>query len=51
MLPKYCSNIANTYDVKIGNVIELVSNLGSENKDVIHYRKTSVVFVIRNEIS
>ena len=36
MLSNYCSNIANKYDIKIGDVNKAVSNLGSKTKYVLH---------------
>ena len=38
MLSKYCSNIANRYEIKIGGVNKLVPNLGNKSKYVVHYR-------------
>ena len=38
MLSKYCSNIANKYDIKIGAVNKLVPNLGNKSKYVLHYK-------------
>ena len=38
MLSKYCSNIANNYDIKIGGVNKLVQNLGNKSKYVLHYK-------------
>ena len=38
MLPKYCSNIANTYGIKIGGVNNLVPNLGNKSKYIVHYK-------------
>ena len=37
-LPKYCSNIANKYDIKIGGVNKLALNLGRKSKYVFHYK-------------
>ena len=48
MLSNYFSNIANECGIKIGGVNKLVANLGNKSKYV---QKSSVVFVIRNEIS
>ena len=48
MLSNYCFSIANEYEINIGGVNKLVSNLGNKGKYVVHYR-SSVVFVIRNE--
>ena len=38
MLLNYCSNIANKYDIKIGGINELVPNLGSKSKYVLHHK-------------
>ena len=51
MMSKYCSNIANKYDIKIGGVNKLVPNLGNKSKYIFYLKKSSAVFVIRNEIS
>ena len=51
MLPKYCSNIGNKYDLKIGGVNKLVPNLGNKSKYIFYLKKFSAVFVTRNEIS
>ena len=38
VLSKYCSNIANKYDIEIGIVNKLVPNLGNKVKYVLHYK-------------
>ena len=38
ILPKYCSDIANKYGIKIGGVNKLVANLRDKVKYVFHYR-------------
>ena len=38
MLSKYCSNIANKYEIKIDGVNKLVPNLGNKSKYVVQYR-------------
>ena len=38
MLLNYCSNIANKYDIEIGGINELVPNLGSKSKCVLHHK-------------
>ena len=38
MLSNYCSSIANKYDIKLGGVNKLVSNLDNKSKYVLHYR-------------
>ena len=48
MLSKYCSDIANKYDIRIGGANKLVSNSG---KICSSLQKFLVVFIIRNETS
>ena len=43
-LSKYCSNIANIYDTKVGGVNKLVPNLGSKSTYVLHYRNRQLYF-------
>ena len=50
MLSNYCFNIANEYGLKIGGVNKLIPNLDNKSKYVVHYKKSSVVSVTRNEI-
>ena len=38
MLSNYCKNIANKYEVKIGDVNKLIPNLGNEREYVSHYK-------------
>ena len=38
MLSTYCKNIADKYDIKIGDVKKLIPNLGNKTKYVLHYR-------------
>ena len=38
MLSKYCSNIANKYGIKIGEVNKLVPNSGNKSKYIVHYK-------------
>ena len=51
MLSKYCSVIANEYGIKIGGVNNLVPYLRNKKKRCCSLQKSSVVFVIRNEIN
>ena len=50
MLSKYCPNIADKYGIKVGAVNKLVPNLRNKKKYVPSLQKSSVVFVVRNEI-
>ena len=38
MLSKYCKEIADKYDTKVGDVKKLIPNLGNKTKYVLHYR-------------
>ena len=38
MLSKYCSDIAKIYGIKVGDVNKLITNLGSKEKYVVHYK-------------
>ena len=38
MLSKYCRTIADKYEIKAGDVKELIPNLGNKTNYVVHYR-------------
>ena len=38
MLSKSCKEIADKYDIKVGDVKKIIPNLGNKTKYVIHYR-------------
>ena len=38
MLSKYCKEIADKYEIKVGDVKKLIPNLGNKTKYVVHYR-------------
>ena len=38
MLSKYCKKIADKYEIKVGGVKKLISNLGNKTNYVVHYR-------------
>ena len=38
MLSDYCKNIAGKYEIKVGDVKKLISNLGSKTNYVVHYK-------------
>ena len=38
MLSKYCKEIADKYEIKVGNVKKLIPNLSNKTKYVLHYR-------------
>ena len=37
MLSKYCKKIADNYEIKVGDVNKLISNLGNKTNYVVHY--------------
>ena len=51
MLSKYYYSITNKYGIKIGGVNKLLPNLGNKSIYVLKLKKSSAVFVIRNETS
>ena len=38
MLSNYCKEIADKYEIKVGDVTKLIPNLGSKTNYVVHYR-------------
>ena len=38
MLPKYCKQIADKYETKVGDVKRLIPNLDNKTNYVVHYR-------------
>ena len=44
MLSKYCKDIADWYDIKVGGVKKLVPNLGDKVKYVAHYKNLQYYF-------
>ena len=38
MLSKYCKKIADKYEIKVGDVKQLILNLGNKTNYVVHYR-------------
>ena len=38
MLSNYCKNIADKFDIKVGNVIKLIPNLYDKIRYIVHYR-------------
>ena len=44
ILPRYCSDIADHYNIKIDGVIKLVPNLCNKGRHVLHYRNLQLYF-------
>ena len=38
MLSKYCKNIADKYEIKVGDTKKSIPNLGNKTNYVVHYR-------------
>ena len=38
MLSKYCRDITNKYEIKVGGVKKLIPNLGNKIKYIVHYK-------------
>ena len=38
MLSKYCKEIADTYNIKVGDLKKIIPNLGNKTNYVVHYR-------------
>ena len=38
MLSKYCKDIDDSYDIKVGGIKKLIPNLGNKVKYVVHYK-------------
>ena len=51
MLSKYCSDIADKYGIKIGEVNKLVPNLGNKRKYVFHYRNLQLYLSLGMKLS
>ena len=51
MLSKYCSEIANKYEIKDSGVKKFVPDLGNKVKYVVHYKNLHYYFVIRDKIN
>ena len=38
MLSDYCKKIADKYEIKVGDKMKLITNLGNKTNYVVHYR-------------
>ena len=41
---KYCKQIGDEYEIKVGNVKKLIPNLGNKTNYVVHYRNLQLYF-------
>ena len=44
MLSNYCKKIADKYEIKVGDVKQLIPNLGDKTNYVVHYRNLQLYF-------
>ena len=44
MLSKYCKDIVDWYDIKVGGVKRLIPNLGDKIKFVVHYKNLHIIY-------
>ena len=51
MLSKYCSNITNKYNIKVGGINKLIPNLGKKSKYVLHYKNLQLCLSLRMELA
>ena len=42
MLSNYCKRIADKYEIKVGDVKNIIPNLGSKTNYVVHYRNVQL---------
>ena len=51
MLSKYCKEIADIYEIKLGDVKKLIPNLSNKTKYVLDYRNLQKsIFIFRNKL-
>ena len=51
MLSKYCKEIADKYEIKVGDVKKLIPNLGSKTNYVVHYRNLHQYLSLRMKLT
>ena len=51
MLSTYCKKIADKYDIKVGDVKQLIPNLGNKTKYVLHYRNIQLYLSLRMKLT
>ena len=50
MLSNYCKDIADWYDIKVGDIKKLVYNLGDKVKYVVHYKHLQYYLSLRMKL-
>ena len=51
MLSKYCKEIADKYDIKVGDVKKLIPNLRNKTKYVLHYKNIQLYLSLRMKLT
>ena len=51
MLSKYCKEIADKYNIKVGDVKKLIPNLGNKTKYVLHYKNLQLHLSLRMKLT
>ena len=51
MLSNYCKNIADKYEIKVGDVKKLIPNLGKKTDYVAHYRNLQLYLSLRIKLT
>ena len=51
ILSKYCKEIADKYDIKVGDVKKLIPNLGNKTNYAVHYRNLQLYLSIRIKLT
>ena len=51
MLSTYCKNIADKYDIKVGDVKKLIPNLGNKTKYVLYYRNLQMNLSLETKLT
>ena len=51
MLSKYCKKTADKYEIKVGDVKQLIPHLGKKTKYVLHYRNLQLYFSLEMKLT
>ena len=51
MLSKYCKEIADKYEIKVGDVKKLIPDLSNKSKYVLHYRNLQLHLSLRMKLT
>ena len=51
MLSKYCKEIADKYEIKVGDVKKLIPDLSNKSKYVLHYRNLQLYLSLRMKLT